>query len=254
MSLSHLNLTPANSFVRRYGQPLFQGAYATRAAQARRLNRPEDLMAVVKRDDTPYIGSLPPELLADTELGEAEVLKLLDHMADKIRRMNLQYEPDPCTSKAFQAHNRKQFGLQALVQAPLERFGAWLQGKTLPESGLVMTYIDSGCVGHVFRLSTRSHSYAFKVSKDYTGDIANGHYFTQLGTYDIPQFYMGNPLKNWALMEYLDHKTPLPEPDGRRSLAEHGFKLADTKARNRLAGRTVDLDAVIPISGKSILL
>jgi hypothetical protein len=227
-------------------RPHFQGAEATRKVRAERMQTEEALLATVRQDVDPIIGNVPPHLLETTGLSERQFVRILDKAARRILRLNLEYQPHTMNDTSYRDRNRRRFGRQVLYPKLLSRFR---KNDTPP---VELFYFNSGCVGHLFTLKIGDDRLIFKVSDHIAGNIANEAYFTALGTCDIPQFYVGNPVRKWALIERLDEDMPLAGRPGKR-LAEHGYYVVDNPIGNRVGPYTVDLEKVRPLSERSPL-
>jgi hypothetical protein len=223
----------------------FSGQLATRAAQNTLLSGAA-LKNILASDDTPYVGSLPAELLRDTPMSESQCLTFLDKLANEIRDQ-LPEQLLYVYSGNREANKKK---LSIKTEAILKNTAEY----SLQEQQFQLEYVENGWNSIQTKLILNGKPYAFKVVRsqpeladpEYT-EPAVGTYFTHQNTRDLAKLYVSNPQSKWMLGEFITDDTHVSQRTG-KTLLEQGFefydpdadKTSETPRANRINGIRVD--------------
>jgi hypothetical protein len=218
--------------MRTVSKPFFSGQRTTELAQQQHLSA-RKLRENLSRDNNPYLGSVPAELLPDSGLQD-KAWQELDNMVRALRERGLPqkagfelFKDDQPLTITFIKVGAGDFGVVYNLEAGGKHFALKLFNIPKKILGIPTAGLLSG---------RRHGAYA---------EAANGLYANTLDAWDAVPFYCANPIKSWQLLGFETsdpaYQQNSAEPANRRSIQEAGFIFEDDYAPgNRINGKRID--------------
>lgn len=199
--------------------PRFGGPLATRTVTDQFI-RGGALRDALKQDTDPYVGELPPDLLAQYPGAQREaLLEGFNTLAQALREI--------FPSLSMFSSKGKQSGR---VFTPVQ---VSLGDRKITVSAATVRLLGPGEWAVTYRLDIGNRPYAFKVYYDSEhddrsfgaySDLAAGVHLTRNGiTRDMMKTYMGNPATGWSLLEYLGPDVSRQVDPQAKTLRDAGF-------------------------------
>lgn len=226
-----------------HSSPRFSGIRATRLAQEQLLSdvfEYETLKNVLTNDDTPYLGTLPPQFMLNGLLTEQQALKAFDTITSR-----LWSTLDSSSSKSSKPPgllDRMLLGLNLTHPTQL----LWQAIKIKP--------ISDGGTGNTYKITVNGQPYLLKAiargwlrePNDFIpfNEAANGLFFTARNVRNMSRFYAGNPFAGWMITEFIDKSIDMNNRTG-PTMQELGYEMLDDKPDNYIGDIRVDHGGIV---------